>query len=73
MKTLDLNPIPSRTAPLRLEVVEAGSEIAADALAVPVLADQATERPSNGWRPVAAGLRTGYEIGHTLVTQTRYC
>ena len=38
-----------------------------------VSADQATERPSNGWRPVVAGLRTGHEIGHTLVTQTRYC
>ena len=42
MKTLDINPIPSRTAPLRLEVVEAGSDVAADALAVPVLADQPT-------------------------------
>ena len=42
MKTLDLNPIPSRTAPLRLEVVEAGTEVSADAFAVPVLADQPT-------------------------------
>lgn len=42
MKTLDLNPIPSRTASLRLDVVEAGSAMTADALAVPVVADRPT-------------------------------
>ncbi|EKC61525.1 hypothetical protein LEA_12313, partial [human gut metagenome] len=36
------------------------------------------DQVSNDWvakwkATSAAGLRTGHEIGHTLVTQTRYC
>ncbi len=40
----DVSPslIPSRSVPLRLEIVAAGTEVGADALAIPVLADQPT-------------------------------
>lgn len=40
MKTRDIDPIPSRSAGLALEVVPAGGEFLADALAVPVLSGQ---------------------------------
>ena len=42
MKTLDLDPIPSRNRSVHLDVVAAGSTMTADALAVPVLAGQPT-------------------------------
>ena len=67
MKTLDLNPIPSRTATLRLEVVEAGADVVADALAVPVVAGQPTPE-SLGDVDLPALARAGFtpELGKAI-------
>ncbi|HOC13444.1 MAG TPA: leucyl aminopeptidase [Propionicimonas sp.] len=59
MKTLDLDPIPSRNRSVHLDVVAAGSTMTADALAVPVLAGQPTPAILGGV-DLAALARAGF-------------